>query len=340
MAIQVVIAGMGCRGRDWLQQVRSSRAFEVVGCVDVDPKTLSAVSEKLNIPASSCFNDLQSAIDQTGCQAVIIVTPADSHVEACEAALSRGLAVMVEKPFAMSLQAAARIVSLAERANLPLLVAQNYRYMRSFRTARRLISEGTLGRIGMVICQYYRPFHDMAASLAKLQNSVLWGVAVHHLDALRYILGSNVVDVAADSFTTPWGNLPPGASLRLMFSFENDTRASYSASYESSGHEYFERGQEFYARFVGELATLHVFHRWLVLCERGKRPRLVRRGKREVTEEQVLLQQFERAIQNGEAPEVSGRDNLQTVAILEACVLAANERRWVNPQELLNEFQT
>jgi predicted dehydrogenase len=123
--------------------------------------------------------------------------------------------------------------------------------------------------------------------------------------------------------------------MQLMLSFENETRALYSATYESSGHEFFERGQEFYIRFVGQRATLHVFQRWLILCENGKLPRIIRRGARKITEERILLDQLEHAIVNGEPPDSSGRDNLQTMATVEACLLSAAKRAWVNPQELL-----
>jgi len=135
----------------------------------------------------------------------------------------------------------------------------------------------------------------------------------------------------------PWGQLPRGASLQLLLATADNTRVSYSATYESTGHTFFEGGQEFYARFIGERATLHVFHRWLILWENGKLPRLVRRGPRNKTEERVLLDQFEQAVAHGETPEVSGRDNLQTVAVLEACVRSAAEGRAINPQELLSE---
>jgi len=179
----------------------------------------------------------------------------------------------------------------------------------------------------------------MAASLARLEHSVLWGMGVHHLDALRFALGKEVTSVAAESFTLPGGTLPAGASFRAMLSFEGGTRALYSATYKSSGHQFFERGQEFYTRFVGERATLHMFHRWLFLCEHGKLPRLVRRGPRKVTEEQILLAQLERALLEGEPAEVNGRDNLQTMAVLEACLRSAAEQRWINPQGLLNESE-
>jgi predicted dehydrogenase len=327
---------MGHRGRDWVREVRASADFELVGCVDIDQQTRESVAASLSIPPAECFSDLDQALDQSGAQSVIIATSSGQHSMACESALSRCLGVLVEKPFTLDLNEAIKIVSYADAQQTPLLVAQNYRYMRSFRTVKKLIRDGALGEVGMIVCQYYRPPHDMAASLSRLQHSILWGVGVHHLDALRHILGKEVTNVTAESFTLPWGHLPEGASLRVLLSFEGDTRALYTATYESSGHEFFERGQEFYARFVGQDATLHVFQRWLVLCQKGKLPRLMRRGRRDETEEQVLLRQLKRAIVDGEPSEVSGRDNLKTMAILESCVRSATEGRSINPQELLH----
>lgn len=339
MAIRVIVVGMGARGQDWTHQLRSNPAYDLVGCVEVDSKRRELASRSLSIAQESCFANLEMALDQNDVQAVIVATPVEDHKRTCESALSRGVGVLVEKPFTLRLQDAIDLVELAEQESLPLIVGQNYRYMRSFRTARRLIADGVLGRVGIVVCQYYRVPHEMALSLASVQHSVLWGMGVHHLDALRYIIGKNVARVMAESFTLPWGQLPRGASIRVMLSMEEGARVFYSATYESSGHEFFERGQEFYLRFVGERATLHVFQRWLILCERNRLPRFVRRGARAVTEEQVLLGQFERLLLAGEHPDSSGRDNLQTMAVMEACVRSANEQRWINPQELLDEHE-
>jgi predicted dehydrogenase len=338
MAIRVVVAGMGPRGQDWLREIQTDPGYELAACVDIDQAILNQASSR-GVSSNKCFTKLGEALEQNKCDAVIVATSAGDHVEPCELALARGLPVMVEKPFTLRLSEAVKLVSLAAQTGAPLLVAQNFRYMRSFRTARRLIAEGKLGPVGIVVCQYYRVPHSMADSLARLTNSVLWGVGIHHLDALRYILSKRVTGVLAESFTSPWGKLPRGGSIQAMLSFEDETRALYSATYESSGHEFFERGQEFYLRLVGERATLHVFQRWLILCETGKLPRPVRRGPRKVSEERILLDQFQRAILDGEVPPSSGRDNLQTMATVEDCVLSADERTWVNPQELLDDEQ-
>lgn len=339
MALRVVVVGMGPRGQDWLREIQTTSGYQLVACVDIDQTTLKQASGKLSVPPGQCFTELGEALAQNKCDAVIVATSPGGHVEPCELALARGLAVLVEKPFTLCLSDAVKLVALAEQKRVPLIVAQNYRYMRSFRTASRLIDGGALGPVGMVVCQYYHVPHTMAASLASLTNSALWGAGIHHLDALRYILKKRVTGVLADSFTLPWGQLPKGASMQLMLSFEDEARLLYSATYESSGHEFFEHGQEFYIRFVGEHATLHVFQRWLMLCAKGKLPRIVRRGPRKISEERILLDQLERALLNGEVPASSGRDNLQTMAVVEACLLSAAERIWVNPQELLDEHR-
>ena len=339
MAIRIVVVGMGPRGQDWLREIQKAPGYVPVACVDIDPAALREVCSKGVVTPKQCFIELAEALDQNECDAVMVATSPGSHFEPCELALSRGLPVMVEKPFTLSLREAVELVTLAEQKGAPLIVTQNYRYMRSFRTARRLISDGVLGKVGMAVCQYYRVPHAMSGSLAHLTNNVLWGAGIHHIDALSYTLSKRVTGVLAESFTMPYGELPRGASMQMLLSLENETRAVYSSTYESSGHEFFEGGQEFYVRFVGERATLHVFQRWLILCESGKLPRLVRRGPRISTEEKILLDQLRRALVAGEEPDSSGRDNLQTMAVVEACVRSASERRWINPQELLDEYR-
>jgi predicted dehydrogenase len=339
MAIKVIVVGAGARGRDWVREVRRAAEYELAACVETDEESLRQTASAFGLSAAQCFRSLEEALRAVDCDAVIVATPADRHTESCETAISQGLAALVEKPFTTNLSDAVRLVRLAGQRKVPLVVGQNYRYMRSFRTVRRLVAEGALGQVGIAVCQYYRVPHEMVASLAGMTNSILWGMGIHHLDALRYVLDRKVTGVMSDSFTLPWGRLPQGASMRVMLHFEDGARALYSATYESSGHEFFERGQEFYLRLVGERATLHVFHRWLVLCERGRWPRLVGRGSRAVTEEQILLRQLAGAIRDGSAPESSGRDNLQTMAVAEAFIRSVNEKRWVDPQELLNEEQ-
>jgi predicted dehydrogenase len=263
--------------------------FELAGTVEPDPETRRAGAAALGLPDELCHERFEPSVEAGAPQAAIVATSIDSHVEPCQAALAAGLAVLVEKPFALSLREARRLVAEADARKLPLLVGQNYRYMRMPRTLRRLFGSNEVGRVGMIVAQTYRSQKEAARALATLTDSILWEIAVHHLDALRYALNRSAVRVLAQRFTLPWSATPPGASLQALLEFEDGVRASYCATYDSRGQEFFERGQEFYLRAVTDRGTLHVFHRWLVWCEQGRCPRLVRRSPRPEAEELTLL---------------------------------------------------
>ena len=275
-------------------------------------------------------------LDQNKCDAVIVATSVDSHVGPCELARawSGGNG---GKPFTLNLHEAKQLVTSRNKRAHRWSSRKTIVTCVPFAPARRLIAHRLLDESGMVVCQYYRVL------MLFLPRSLVSTTACFGKSAYttwmrsRYVLNKPVTRVLTESFKLPWGTLPRGGSIQSMLSFADETQALYSATYESTGHEFFERGQEFYLRFVGEHATLHVFQRWLILCEKGKLPRLVRRGPRKVSEERILLDQLERALLHGEEPDSSGRDNLQTVAIVEACQRSAAERTWINTQELLDE---
>src|SRR5215510_15662102 len=103
MAIRIAVVGVGERGQDWIREVKSSPVFELAACVDVDPAALQRASARFGISSDQCFNDLGKALDKSGSQAVIVVTPPDCHATTCEVALDRNLAVLVEKPFTLRL---------------------------------------------------------------------------------------------------------------------------------------------------------------------------------------------------------------------------------------------
>ncbi len=261
MALRTLVVGLGDRGREWLREVRRTPAFTISACVDSHPPALAAAQSELGLDPAVCFASQDEALARVACDVVIIATPPDDHRDACERALARRCAVLVEKPFTLTLCDATSLVTMAEMAGVPLLVAQNYRYMRAFRTARQFLASGRLGRLAFVQCQYFRVDHQMPPWLRVMDDSLLWGAGVHHLDAIRWLADEPVVQMLGDRFSVPGAVLPPGGSMRVFINFASGARATYTGSYESSGHEFFEAGQEFYLRLIGERGTLHVLHR-------------------------------------------------------------------------------
>ena len=91
MAIRIIVVGLGSRGQDWLREIQTAPAYELVGCVDIDQSALRQAAIK-GISPKLCFTELKEALDQNNCDAVVVATSAESHLEPCELALARGLA--------------------------------------------------------------------------------------------------------------------------------------------------------------------------------------------------------------------------------------------------------
>jgi predicted dehydrogenase len=313
MATGLVVVGLGPRGLQWGREVRGHPAFELVAGVDVDPGARSTAERELGVPMA----DLEPALSLDGVEAVIVATPPEHHEEPCRAALERGLAVLVEKPFTLDLASAVELVELAEAREAPLLVAQTFRYLRAHRAARAVIRAGRLGTVRQVTYRHYR------IERPRFRHGIVWDLGVHHLDALRDLLGKEPTAVLATSFDD-------GLSAQVLLEFGDGLRGSYLATRRSSGHEFFEGGKELYLRVTGERGTLHVVHRWLVLCESGKLPRVLRRGRRPQSEDATVLDDFAAALRGTPGAGVTGRANIGTMALLDACARSTNDRRWVD----------
>ncbi|WP_446209624.1 Gfo/Idh/MocA family protein [Micromonospora sp. IBSANI012] len=78
---------------------------------------------------------------------VVVATPNRTHVPMAQAAVTAGLAVVVDKPLAATAAEGRALIAEADRRGVPLTVFQNRRWDGDFLTARRLIAEGELGRV-------------------------------------------------------------------------------------------------------------------------------------------------------------------------------------------------
>jgi predicted dehydrogenase len=83
----------------------------------------------------------------SGAQAVAISTPAATHIPLALQAIELGLAVVVDKPFALDAAQARSAVEAAEAAGVVLSVYQNRRWDSDLLTVRRLLDRGALGEV-------------------------------------------------------------------------------------------------------------------------------------------------------------------------------------------------
>lgn len=324
---RAILIGAGVRGAQWHGALEAHEQWDVAGVVDVD---LAAAGRVANGHAVAASID---GIDTTNVDAAVVVTPVDRHVDPVSAALDAGLAVLVEKPLATDLAQAVALRDRADAGGRPLVVAQNYRYLRFVEAMRRVLASRAIGTPTHASITYDRPWDDVDAHVRAREDSVLWEMAPHHLDLVRFVFDTEVTDVAATLESLDSAR-PRGATLDALLGTERGIRVTYHASYEASGPRRIEGGRRFSMRVTGTKGNLYVLQRWLVLHVDGRPPRPVRRGKRDRTEESRLLDDLGAAIDGRPAP-TRAEDNVRTLAVVEACRRAATEGRTVAPDELL-----
>jgi len=187
--IRVAVAGIGAWGANYLRVFQSLEGAELVGCADPDPKMLRRVARQLRgVPAWPDYRMMLSAVRP---DAVVVATPATSHVRVVAQALAAGADVLVEKPLATSSEAARSLVALAARARKLLMVGHIFHYHAALARLHAMIRRGDLGQL--------RYLYSVRTNLGPIRGdvNVLWDLAPHDVAIQLMLTGVVPTSVSA-----------------------------------------------------------------------------------------------------------------------------------------------
>ncbi|HSB61966.1 MAG TPA: Gfo/Idh/MocA family oxidoreductase [Vicinamibacteria bacterium] len=147
--------------------------------------------------------DWRQVIGREDIRIVDVVTPGDTHAEIAIAAARAGKAVLCEKPLANTVKEAKAMVAAVQKAGVPNMVCHNYRRAPAVMLARDLVASGRLGRIYHFRGTYLQDWIvDPSLPLLwrfqkeKAGSGALGDILSHSLDLGRFVLGSEVTEVA------------------------------------------------------------------------------------------------------------------------------------------------
>jgi predicted dehydrogenase len=315
---------MGGWGRNWAKTIiLPNRDVSLVGCVDMDPTMLLEAQQELNIAAEMCFPTLAVALQTVACEAVLITTTLSAHVPVARAALEAGKHVLVEKPFAPSIAEAQQLIELAEQRQLLLMVSQNYRFFPAVEFVRRFVREGTLGAVGTVNLDFRRYANTTSANKNHLHHT-LWqpllaDMSIHHFDLMRFVLGQEPTRVICQTWNPPWSNFTESAEAAAIITLNSGTVVNYRGSWVSPSPQTSWSGEWHMECTGGEItwsSRNHTLPDSVTIRPVGKRAQHIKLPDYPLTDRHGSLNAFLQAIQHGQEPESSGRDNLKTLALM------------------------
>lgn len=103
----------------------------------------------LRFPGTKVFRSTEELLSDTDIDLAVIATPNQSHFSIAKQCLESGRHVVVDKPFTTTSDEARTLIRIAETKNRTLSVYHNRRWDGDFLTVRKLLSDGTLGRIAI-----------------------------------------------------------------------------------------------------------------------------------------------------------------------------------------------
>ncbi len=141
--IRVGVVGFGLAGRIFHTAViQATPGLELAAVVQ-----RSGDDAKKEYPEAHVARSVEEMLSDVSIRLVVIATPSYSHYELAKQCLHEQRHVIVDKPFTLTSEEAARLITTARHRNLTLTAYQNRRWDGDFRTVRQVIASGELGRL-------------------------------------------------------------------------------------------------------------------------------------------------------------------------------------------------
>ena len=171
------------------QQIAGARLAAVC---DVVADKARAIGERYSVP---WFTDMHEMMKKVKVDVVVVLTESGRHGEHVIALAPYGKHIMVEKPMALTLEDADRMIRVCDEHAVKLFVVKQNRFNVPIVKAREALDAGRFGRIvmGSVRVRWCRPqsYYDQDPwrGTWALDGGVLTNQASHHVDMLEWMLG-------------------------------------------------------------------------------------------------------------------------------------------------------
>ncbi|WP_336003464.1 Gfo/Idh/MocA family protein [Halorientalis halophila] len=313
------IVGTGYWGKNHVRvasELRDAGVVDEVVVCDVDEERAADLAETHDA-------EYTTSHDRLDADAASVATPSPTHEGIATDLLETGTDLLVEKPLALSADAAWNVVETAEDHGRTLGVGHIFRYHAGLRELKRLVDAGELGEIE------YLHTARFSFRVPRDTTGVLYSLAVHDVDVYDFLLEERPDRIHCDMHSTHREGIDETTTLTLDY---GDTTGVIHSSWQvpafGKRRDLAVTGTEG-AAYLDYLADteVEVYDASIVADDDGDL-RKRDRGKtvHEAADAEPLkteLEEFVAAARAGRDPPASGRVGARTVALLERAADAA-----------------
>jgi predicted dehydrogenase len=338
--------GIGCIGAGFIMKdvhlaAYTEAGFNVVGIASRTKARAEAAAAQHGL--GKVYDTWQELIADPAVEIVdIAYPPHEQHDIVREVVKQKHVkGILAQKPIALNLGDAREIVRLCDEAGIVLGVNQNMRYDQSMRALKTLLDRGDLGEpIVAQITMHVRPHWQKF--IEDYDRVVFPNMSIHHLDIYRYLFGDPdrvIVSIRPDPrldfehkdgmafWILEYGSGLRAISLDNCFSWvdhgiEWRVDATEGVAKGTIGWPDYPDGSPSTIDFTSKKQPGYWFRprwqeRWFPQAFAG------------------TMGQLMKAIETNSEPEISGHDNLRTMALIEAAYKSAETGQAASPAEFM-----
>lgn len=322
-ALRMGLVGIGMMGRNHARVLNSLDGVELVGVADPG-------GDKFGMAQSAKVVNSVADLVRLGIDAAVVATPTAFHLEAGLELAAAGVHTLIEKPLATDAAESAQLVDTFEKAGLVNAVGHIERCNPALRALRSRLEEGELGEIYQVATRRQGPFPNRIADVGVVKD-----LATHDIDLTAWVIQSRYHTVSAH--TAHKSGREHEDLISITAQMVDGTVASHLVNWLSPLKERVtvvtgERGAFVADTLQGDL-TFHengvVATEWdQVATFRGvTEGNSTRYAIPKPEPLRVQHENFRDAVLGVSRDVVTMREAMRTVAVADACILAARESR-------------
>jgi predicted dehydrogenase len=325
-------------------------AFNPVAIASRTYENAKKVAELQSIP--KVHNSWEQLVDDPEIEILDIAVPPDRQLDVVRRAVTRNhiKGILCQKPLAMNSKESREIVELCEQAGIKIGVNSNMRYDQSIRALKTILDRGLLGEPVLATIEM-RAIPHWQEFLKKYEHIEILNMGIHHIDTFRYLFGDPEKVTAVtrkdprtafkhvdgiSQYTFQYAGELMATSLDDVWAWPGEgTEKDIYIKWRVTGLDGMAQGTIGWPKYPErtpstlEFTTKRSPHRWY----RPQWDKVWFPDAFQGTMAQLLC-----AVEIDSEPEIGGRDNLKTMAAVDACYKSIAENRTVAFSELTNLF--
>lgn len=214
------IIGVGAVGELHKEALMAHQECELTAICDLNQVRAVELAENTNANIYSDYKEMQ---EKENLDAVIVNLPHYLHKDVSVYFLEHKVAVLIEKPMAISVEECEAMITASQKHSTPLAVGHCQRYYQAYRELKKIIEEKRLGKLCSITetrnCNYFNNRPEWFLDRKLSGGGILINFGAHSLDKILYMTGLEIEKVTAigSNFLTNH-NVEASAQLLMQLS--------------------------------------------------------------------------------------------------------------------------